>query len=235
MTNKLLSYTQVNGIILCKSGLRIGASPETTEIGGLDNPVIKHPITNMPFIPGSSLKGKLRSLLETHYSAFEKDGSPSRGDTKDRKALKIASFFGPHMNTKHNLGPSRLICRDANLTAEFAQLYKRRYDELGLDFLEIKTETSINRNNNTANSGSLRTIERVPQGTEFSFSFITRNYNWGDFDPNESSTNLELLFEGMELLEQDYLGGYGSRGSGHIQFLNVTVNGQVNNRFEVRT
>jgi len=236
MSNRLLGHTEITGIIRCRSGLRIGGNKELVEIGGLDNPVIKHPITNMPYIPGSSIKGKLRSLLETKYAAFEPDGKPARAlqASKQSDVAKVASFFGPHMNTRHELGPTRIICRDAYLTEQDEEKYAQRMLELGSEFLEIKSETAIDRRTNTAMNGSLRTIERVPEGTEFAFSIVLRNYAWG-VQADEVKGNLELLFEGMKLLELDYLGGYGSRGSGQIQFINVRVNGELSDQFEVRS
>lgn len=54
----------ISGILECVTGTRIGGTQEKFEIGGIDNPVIKDPLTDLPYIPGSSLKGKLRHLLE---------------------------------------------------------------------------------------------------------------------------------------------------------------------------
>ena len=53
-----------SGQIELVSGLHIGSGNAEMHIGGTDNPVIKNPVTNQPYIPGSSLKGKMRSLLE---------------------------------------------------------------------------------------------------------------------------------------------------------------------------
>ncbi|WP_297499767.1 type III-A CRISPR-associated RAMP protein Csm3, partial [Thermococcus sp.] len=54
----------IRGRIKALTGLHIGSQRDVSEIGGIDNPVIKDPHTGLPYIPGSSLKGKLRSLFE---------------------------------------------------------------------------------------------------------------------------------------------------------------------------
>ena len=59
---KLVRIYTITGTIETVTGLHIGAGKDSIEIGGMDNPVIKHPHTGEHYIPGSSLKGKVRSL-----------------------------------------------------------------------------------------------------------------------------------------------------------------------------
>ena len=61
---QLIRIQKLEGLLELRSGLRIGASEGEIRIGGVDNQVIRHPHTGRPYIPGSSLKGKVRSLLE---------------------------------------------------------------------------------------------------------------------------------------------------------------------------
>jgi len=113
---KLKHYREINGIIECITGMRIGGSNEEIEIGGMDNPVLRHPITGMPYLPGSSLKGKMRSLLELKYCpTTQRDGNPCGCGKPD---CKVCVIFGPHKNMGHKLGPTRILVRDANLTPE---------------------------------------------------------------------------------------------------------------------
>jgi CRISPR-associated protein Csm3 len=227
MVKSLIGYSILRGIIRCETALRIGGSRETLEIGGLDNPVIKHPITMMPYIPGSSLKGKMRSLMELKYGKVGKGGHPYGGKKEDGTEdtlCPISRVFGPHKNPSHNFGPTRILVRDARLTRSWEELFRKRREELGNSFLEQKQETSIHRETGIAHQhGTLRTNERVPAGTEFEFEIVIRNFDWYS---NESEENLKVVTEAMLLLEKDYLGGSGSRGYGKIVFDNITLNGE---------
>jgi len=226
MTKRLVSYQMLQGIIRCETGLHIGGTKDSLEIGGLDNPVIKHPITDLPYIPGSSLKGKLRSLLEHKYGKFEPTGEPYRGkknDEEDREC-PISRIFGPHHSSKHNFGPTRIIVRDASLTEASQTELEKRKIELGGSFLELKTETSIDRNIGIARNGTLRTHERVPAGTEFGFEIVIRNFDWGLCD--ETTENLKTVAEALQLLTYESLGGSGSRGYGKVSFHSLLLNGE---------
>lgn len=184
-----------------KSGLHIGDSKEKVEIGGIDSPVIRRKDNNQPYIPGSSLKGKIRSLLE------QKVGVADIGESKE-----INLIFGFASND-NNIAtcPSRLIFRDAYLTYKSAELLERS-DYLDLPYTEAKTETAINRVSGIADRG-LRTQERVPAGVSFDIEIIVNEL---DDDPRAEKA-LKMLKDGIKLLNLDYLGGGGSRGSGHIE------------------
>ena len=68
---QLIKIQTLEGTLELLSGLRIGASEGEIRIGGVDNQVIRNPINNEPYIPGSSLKGKVRSLLEWRSGAVK--------------------------------------------------------------------------------------------------------------------------------------------------------------------
>lgn len=201
---------KIKGKILAKTGLHIGASKEVGEIGGLDMPVIRDPITDFPYIPGSSLKGKMRSLFERFMM---KEGTlklESIGEAKihvcNNPDCKICRLFGS--STRDSNIPSRLIVRDSFLTADSKK--KLENIESPLRYTELKWENVINRITSEANP---RQIERVPAGTEFEFEIIYNIEN-----KNHLKDDLEDLFLSMKLLEDDYLGGHGSRGYGQIIF-----------------
>lgn len=114
---KLSGIKKINGKIEVVTGLHIGASNENIEIGGLDNPVIKDPLpgSNAPYIPGSSLKGKLRSLYEIKEGRFSKDGKPC-----DCAKCEVCAVFGTSAaNRPAELGPTRIVVRDARLSEEW--------------------------------------------------------------------------------------------------------------------
>ena len=214
---KLVDIKEITGTIQLKSGLHIGAGDTEMRIGGTDNPVVKHPHTNEPYIPGSSLKGKTRSLLELSSGLMGMtDGAPlgvkhyKRLDGKDKKTCKaILSLFGASgadADEKNEIGMTRLSFADAPLS----ETWKEKALAGHLAFTEVKSENSINRIKGTAQNP--RFTERVPAETEFSFT-ITLKVMEGDVGIED------LLFKGLKLLEQDALGGSGSRGYGKIKFL----------------
>lgn len=201
---KKLSFSKnilISGEISCKTGLHIGRSREELEIGGMDNPVIINPKTEQPIIPGSSLKGKLRSLLELQNGSYSSNGLPhshKKGEECDNPECKLCTIFGN--STDIDRGPSRLIVRDSFVREEVE--------------LEIKTENVINRLKGKAENP--RPIERVPAGTEFSLDMVYSIYNKDDID------NLKVIFELMNNLHDSYLGGSGSRGYGKIEFSDIS-------------
>lgn len=183
------------------TGLHIGAGNDAVQIGGVDSSVIKDPVSSLPYIPGSSLKGKIRCLLETEGGYNETD------DT-------INSYFGPtsdYLKTKKDdknyaQKPTRLIFRDLILDEQDKMKF------LAGDIItEFKTEIVIDRSKGTAKDGGLRTIERVPPSVKFVGEVLIR-YEDGELDKIES-----ILKKGIELLNNDYLGGSGSRGYGAVK------------------
>ncbi len=182
MKKKKLSIT-----IEVLTGLHIGIGTDRPEIGGIDNPVIKDPITNLPYIPGSSLKGKFRSLLETESTSFSKS--------------VIETAFGDDENS-----PTRLLFRDIFLSED----YKKRFSDGSIQ-TEAKTEIKINRTTGTAAPGALRVTERIPPKVVFSGEILIRSMS-----DEDEQLNLSLLNEAVQLLNNDYLGGSGSRGYGAV-------------------
>lgn len=209
---KLSSIKNIKGQIKVMTGLHIGASKETIEIGGLDNPIIKDPLpeSNAPYIPGSSLKGKLRSLYEMKEGKYTSKGNPC-----DCAACEVCAVFGTSASKDRpeKLGPTRIIVRDAHLS----NYWRKRFEKGDLP-MEIKYENSINRIKGVAENP--RPIERVPAGVEFDFSISFR-----EFDEDSNKNYIDVLFKSMKLLELDALGGSGSRGCGQIRFINIEIDG----------
>ncbi|MBI9072358.1 MAG: type III-A CRISPR-associated RAMP protein Csm3 [Melioribacteraceae bacterium] len=172
------------------TGLHIGIGSDRPEIGGIDNPVIKDPNSKSPYIPGSSIKGKLRCLLETECERY--DGE------KDQYIIR--NFGG------NSESPTRLIFRDLKLSS----VYQSMFDSNEIQ-TEIKTEIKIDRQKGTATAGALRTIERVPPATLFVGEVLVR-YE----DDSDLRDIKEMLDESINLLNNDYLGGSGSRGYGAV-------------------
>ena len=119
---KLEKVIVITGQIECQTGLHIGGSEETIEIGGIDNPVIKHPVTKEPYIPGSSLKGKMRSQMEKLEGKVQPNGEPCNCAESDCLVCRV---FGPHKRSSHNLGPTRMLIRDAMMNEETREEMKK--------------------------------------------------------------------------------------------------------------
>jgi CRISPR-associated protein Csm3 len=225
----------ITGKIECVTGLHIGGNTEGFEIGGMDNPVIINPLDDKPYIPGSSLKGKLRHLSEWGLGMIrenKKQGEYPPCDCrelekpfdkvetdKDKKqwqnAYKIGRIFGPanpEPKIRETVGPTRLSVRDTFLTPDSADKLEQWLGK-GI-YTEAKTENAIDRVTAVANP---RPIERVPAGAEFEFTLIFDVYR--DDDP----ALLQELFSAMAMLEDSALGGGGSRGHGVIKFKDLAA------------
>lgn len=206
----------------CDTGLRIGAAESTIAIGGLDNPVIRNPLTGEPYVPGSSLKGKLRSLLERRYELTQDWAiDPGRVHVhvckkqEDYRRCPVCPVFGiaaPRQARWFCLG--RLRVPDMALT----DASRRELQEKATDFpyTEVKTEVAIDR---LTSAATPRSMERVPAGAEFGPARLTLFRYAGD----DFRQHLNVLLEGLELLEADYLGSSGSRGSGRISFRDLSM------------
>jgi|BEDMetMinimDraft_2_1075160.scaffolds.fasta_scaffold07412_3 CRISPR-associated protein Csm3 len=214
------------------SGLHIGAGKDAVEIGGLDNPVIKLPHTGEPYIPGSSIKGKMRFLMEWAFCKIRPDGHPWGYDDHQEVSLEdpILRIFGNALK-KWEGGPTRLMIRDCLLTEEYQKLYRKAPEK----FFEEKTEVLIDRLHGKAHDKvGPRQTERVPAGVKFDFEMIFRFYDTGDGGRRDlECLNWTLL--GLALLENDALGGSGSRGYGRIAFENLKLHAaephSLDNRF----
>jgi CRISPR-associated protein Csm3 len=222
----------IRGDITALTGLHIGGSPTGLEIGGVDNPVIKDHL-GRPYIPGSSLKGKLRCLLERSQGLMGDDqlaitkGSVNRPEItmhlcNDENCI-VCNIFGrmnnenmKYKNGSHlsitNATPPRLLVRDASLQEDSISDETKNY--LDLEWTEVKWENSIDRITAAANP---RQTERVPRGARFGFEMVYTVYS------DQDRVSFADVLQAMKLLEDDYLGGAGSRGYGQVCFENIKV------------
>ena len=211
----LEKHVLIQGTIILRSGTRIGGSKEELEIGGMDNPVIRDPVTKEPYIPGSSLKGKLRSLIEYRYGKMGQEGRPCGCKLPD---CPVCTLFGPHMQATHDLGPSRLIVRDAFMTPETLTVLSKLKEE-GLPMVEMKSENIIDRRTGVAaQRGGPRTQERVPRGAKFDLNLSLRVFKGDD-----EKKLVGWVTEALELLKKETLGGSGTRGYGWVDIENFKV------------
>ena len=203
---------KITGIIEVVTGLHIGTGNTEMHIGGTDNPVIKNPLTGEPYIPGSSLKGKMRSLLQL-YTGNEKDAN-------------VAKLFGIASDDKDNRPESVGLARLSFWDCFFTDSWRRKLKEEQISATEIKMENTIDRKTGTAKNP--RNTERVLSGTEFGFNLSVKFF--GDDDREKL---LDIVLGTIKLLEQDSLGGSGSRGYGKIKFKNLNIgNDDIQSRLD---
>lgn len=238
MSFKIKKYDIVIKVV---TGLFIGSGNTGMRIGGVDNEFIRNPNTNEPYIPGSSIKGKIRSLLEYDAGIL---AVPSNGSVLNLKNLiyakeknignpkqmeNILKLFGISADNKpkkedneqnnYNFGITRLSFSDLNL--------KRNSDDF-TEIFEVKPETAIDRSSGKAQEKALRFTERVVSGTEFQGSITLKVFE--GMPHNDDIKEFEsILMKGLKLLEYDALGGSSSRGYGKVKIEFVGENASLLN------
>jgi CRISPR-associated protein Csm3 len=227
---KLIGKLILEGELHCETGLHIGAGKGSLEIGGSDNPVVKD-AAGRPYIPGSSLRGKIRSLLEQFSGAAvpsemvyisRRKGQEVRIHQSDKPDDDICLLFGRNAGRmervtgepldSHNATPARLAVFDAPLEMDSITVPMR--ENLDDELTEVKSENAIDRITSQANP---RTLERVPAGARFRVRFIM------DVLCDEDAPLFAQLVQGLRLLEDDALGGGSSRGSGRVRLSNLKL------------
>lgn len=225
-TAKFIGNLILRGKFECLTGLHIGGSKEKLEIGGVDSPVVRDPRTRYPYVPGSSLKGKMRSLLEFGLGKVplndDKERKLEKGGVSD--AEEIVRLFGIGVDQRdqakdktadhlHNIGPSRLVFRDCHADEETKIWWKSL--DTDLLYTEYKSENGINRLTSAANP---RFIERVAAGSRFEFEIVYSMFDIKDDDKESTKNDLDNLRMALLMLEHNFLGKSGSRGYGRIKF-----------------
>lgn len=212
---KLHGRIILEGDIEALTGLHIGGSPGAMAIGGVDLPVIRNAVDQTPYIPGSSLKGKMRSLWEKATGAHQ-NRSIGKGvsihaceQKAEYQRCPVCQIFGT-LGQSDAAFPTRIVVRDVPLAQD--SLKDVRTD---MPFTEVKWEAAIDR---VTSAATPRQIERVPAGAIFSQMQIVFNI----YEPGDIERFLDVLTV-LQLVEDDYLGGQGSRGSGRVAFKNMTL------------
>lgn len=209
----------LTGQVRAVSGLHIGASKDTLDIGGVDMPVIRNPHNRHPYIPGSSLKGKMRSLWEKVSGvAFNFQIGRSRNTTKQvwihmcnkrhhDPECPVCTIYGTTGDAPKK-APTRLTVRDIPIDPD-------SLSELVIDYAEVKWEAAIDR---VTSAATPRQAERVPAGAIFKpLELVFNFYEAADV------TRFSDVLRGLRLVTDDYLGGHGSRGAGKVAFEELTL------------
>ena len=207
---KLKDYASLTAILKLKSGLHIGTGERPER--GEPLPIMESPRSKLPYITGSSLKGKMRCLLELAYGVKETDPK-DKGSPCWCGKCQTCLLFGSGSTVK-TYEPTRLIFRDCYLTKQSEELLQKIE-------LEQKPGVRIDRITGKAATGALFPMERVPEGLEFKFEISARVFE----NDNKDSVR-KWLAMGLFLMEQDALGGSGTRGSGYVEFNNIYFDGK---------
>ncbi|GJQ64190.1 MAG: type III-A CRISPR-associated RAMP protein Csm3 [Melioribacteraceae bacterium] len=212
MGNSFLGNVVIKGKIEAVTGIHVGGSKDKLQIGGVDSPVLRDPHSNLPYLPGSSIKGKMRMLLEFALGKIHPKGEPySSTDIKDA----IPRIFGSS-EKDIEIGPTRLVVRDA-YPDDATKAFWEGINDSELLYTEYKPENSINRLTSEANP---RFLERIVKGSKFDFEMIYSIYEMeADPENNIDLNNFKHVFEAVRLLEHSGLGGNISRGYGQVKFL----------------
>src|SRR5471030_125126 len=227
---KLIGKLILEGEMHCETGLHVGAGKGSLEIGGADNPVIKD-AHGRPYVPGSSLRGRIRALLEQATGMAvpselvyisKRKGQEVRIHQSDRTDDEICVLFGRSPGRMEKVGggdidsnlatPARLSVFDAPLIAE--SITSQMRESLDDELTEVKSENAIDRITSQANP---RTLERVPAGARFRLRLVM------DVLCEEDAPLFSRVLEGLRMLEDDALGGGGSRGSGRVRLANLKL------------
>jgi CRISPR-associated protein Csm3 len=210
------------------TGLHIGGSSTGLEIGGLDKAVIRNALDKRPYIPGSSLRGKMRSQTEKILGARQNNHigqvTIHTCKTKDEYLANggcpVCHVFGVPAELGYS-GPTRLLVRDVPLDPDSAEALDKAKTELR--YAEIKTEVAIDR---VTSAATPRSLERVPAGAVFGpAELVFGIYEQADFP------RIKLVIDALQFVEDDYLGGAGSRGSGKVQFFAVEVTARARGQY----
>jgi CRISPR-associated protein Csm3 len=198
---KLIYKIAITGEIKVITGLHIGGSDSVLDIGGIDNSIIKTK-GNVPYIPGSSLKGKLRALIAKTQGSS--DANYDNSETKKLFQGNSSTMVLEDGRSKEIKIPTRLLTRDSFVLGKQYEVHE-------------KTENKINR---TTGIATPRLTERVSPDSVFGLDLILDVY---DVDRDDILKLLNNLKKGFDLLENDYLGGSGSRGYGKVEFSKIKL------------
>lgn len=199
---RLTHYIKATSKIKLITGMHIGGSKDAIKIGGIDNPVIRNPITNLPYIPGSSLKGRFRMALEVKYGDTNVEARGTGPSINIRNQSQVVRLFGSG-SAKTTEEPTRIIFRDSNLSEGFEEYAQG----------EEKIEVKMDRAKMAGFTGGNRIQERISAGAQFDFEVMIRI-----FENDDEELFKERLKEAMKIVELEYLGGSGTRGYGQVEF-----------------
>lgn len=215
---RLKEIKTINGTIELVTGTRVGGSSDIIEIGGNDSPIVRNPLTKEPYIPGSSLKGKMRMLMEWIEGKIDPKGDVHNCGEAE---CPICRVFGrsAEKSEEAQSGPTRISVKDAYLTSESRDLLENLRERVGFDS-EWKYENNINR---LTSKATPRNSERVPAGVSFDFSITYKILDMNDDGKLDEKYFETIVLKSLKALLIEGIGGGVSRGNGQIKFTKLDV------------
>lgn len=217
---RIKNIKNIEGTFKLITGTRVGGSSDIIEIGGNDSPIVRNPLTKELYIPGSSIKGKMRMLTEWLEGKIDENG---KVHSCAEKSCPVCRVFGrtAEDSKKAMIGTTRISVKDAFLTdASKEKLIKLR-DRIGID-TEWKYENNINR---LTSEATPRNSERIPAGVSFNFSISYKVFDLDDNGKTDEELFEKIVIKGLKALSLEGIGGGVSRGNGQIEFTKLDVDG----------
>lgn len=218
---KLKNIKNIEGRFELITGTRVGGSSDIIEIGGNDNPVVRNPLTKELYIPGSSIKGKMRMFTEWLEGTIDKEGNVHSCSEKDCPVCRVFGR-GAEDSQEAKIGGTRISVKDAFLTEESKEELEDLRKKIGTD-TEWKSENSINR---LTSAAMPRNSERVPAGISFNFNMSYKVYDFGDDGKIDERLFDKVVLRAIKILEIEGIGGGVSRGNGQIKFTKLDIDGK---------
>lgn len=214
MFDKFQSRLNLEGKVETLTAIRIGAGRSTSPVGA-DLPVVRD-AANLPYIPGSSFKGVLRSYVESILRSLTDDRrvvcNPTNDDEQCITRAEMASLR-ERRDDQLILEKTCWICQLFGSLWYASKLQIRDLHvrpELWFNQYQRRDGVAIDRDTETAADGKLYDFEVVPAGVLFDFQAIV---------DNAEDWQLGMLYLGLSAFENGELtiGGGSSRGLGAIE------------------
>ncbi|EYD68939.1 Csm3 family CRISPR-associated RAMP protein [Fusobacterium necrophorum subsp. funduliforme B35] len=219
---KLLEIKKIDCRIKLLTGMRVGGNNDIIEIGGNDSPVVRNPLTREVYIPGSSIKGKMRMFMEWIKNKIDdKKGNVHSCTDKDCPICRVFGRGAKDSQTAKS-GPTRISVKDAYLTEDSKKKLEKLKERTGID-TEWKYENNINR---LSSAATPRNSERIPAGTEFDFSISYKILDMGDGGTKDKQYFEKVVLKALKAILLEGIGGGVSRGNGQFEFVELKVNGE---------
>lgn len=217
---RIKNIKNIEGTFELLTGTRVGGSMDIIEIGGNDNPIVRNPLTKELYIPGSSIKGKMRMLIEWLEGKVSENGDVHSCSEKNCPVCRVFGR-GAEDSKKAMVGTTRISVKDAFLTDESKKELVELRNKIGID-TELKYENNINR---ITSKATPRNSERIPAGVSFNFSISYKIFDFDDDGKTDEELFENIVVKGLKALSLEGIGGGVSRGNGQIKFTKLDVDG----------
>lgn len=217
---KIKSIKTIKGTFELVTGTRVGGNSDIIEIGGNDSPIVRNPLTKELYIPGSSLKGKMRMFIEWFEGKISENGKVHSCSDKNCPVCRVFGRWAGDSG-KAMAGGTRISVKDAFLTEESRKQLIELRDRIGVD-TEWKYENNINR---LTSEATPRNSERIPAGIKFDFTMSYKVFDFDDDGKTDEDLFENIVIKGLKILSLEGIGGGVSRGNGQIKFIELDVDG----------